>query len=123
AIKVTAFLHNDPMDIDAFKETLIKEICSCDHKKTIVVEEEISSIDEEKESDAKKYISRARINLTIGFLLFLISGWLPLPLTLLGQFVGFVIGGGTLWVMWKTGKEFYTRAWQNWVNSGTSNMD
>ncbi len=81
------------------------------------IKEEVSN------QDGSHYRRRAIINALVGIPLFLLSGLVPLPLTLSGQLIGLFIGGITFGVMWQTGKEFYKGAWDKFYHQRSSDMN
>ncbi len=70
-----------------------------------------------------QYRRRALVNALVGIPLLLLSPFIPLPLTLMGQFIGIFIGGVIFGVMWQTGKEFYKGAWNQLVKNRSSDMN
>ncbi|MGD9591625.1 MAG: heavy metal translocating P-type ATPase [Candidatus Berkiella sp.] len=73
--------------------------------------------------DGPVYRRRAIINALVGIPLFLLSGFIPPPITVAGQLIGFFLGGITLGLMYKTGKEFYRGAWDRLVKDRSSDMN
>lgn len=78
--------------------------------------------DKEEESEAKRYFNNAWINIIFVILLKLAMPWIPLPLTLGGQLIGCLLGGVTLGVMWRTGRNFYREAWEKLSKEKGVNM-
>ncbi len=79
--------------------------------------------DDAPKEDGSSYRRRALVNALVGIPLFLLSGFIPLPLTAAGQLIGLFIGGVTFGIMWQTGKEFYRGAWDRLVKERSSDMN
>ncbi|MGE3317717.1 MAG: heavy metal translocating P-type ATPase [Candidatus Berkiella sp.] len=71
----------------------------------------------------KVFYRKAVINAIAALPWILLASFIPPPVTLLGQAIGVVIGGATLGIMYKTGKEFYADAWHELIKNRSSNMN
>ncbi len=73
--------------------------------------------------ETKEYLYKSFLNVVVGAAFLFLSGYIPLPITFLGQLVGLGIGAITLSVMWVTGKEFYQSAWREFWHKRSFNMN
>jgi len=82
-------------------------------EKTFTVKLIEPAVDEKRAQERpRSYFQNALINVLLGGMMVLFSGFFPSPLTLLGKLVGLGVGSVTLGAMWLTGKEFYKGAWR-----------
>lgn len=72
---------------------------------------------------AKSYFYYAGLNATAGLILGALSGYIPSPLSIFGQYIGLGIGGATLCVMWLTGGQYYRDALSQLFRRQSSNMN
>lgn len=115
-IAITTYMA-DPVDNNkktTFENKLIEDVCKISEVQIQSIEPPIGVTD--THIDPQKYLNRAYINFILVALLYIFSGWIPLPVTLFGQGIGLFLGTITLGSMWYTGKEFYTRAWTQMKN-------
>jgi Cu+-exporting ATPase len=77
----------------------------------------------DKEVKSRFYKKRAILNVIVGACFYLLSSYVPLPLTWTGQFIGVLLGSISLGTMWLTGKDFYKGAWRKFKTDRTSDMD
>lgn len=123
-VTVTTFVSNDK-EKQALLERQIKlDIQSAIPGQTLT----ILSIEPPKSNvlrgdHPKLFYRKAIINAIAALPWILLASFIPPPVTLLGQGIGLLIGGVTLTVMWKTGKEFYVDAWKKLINERTSDMN
>lgn len=126
-VTVTVPSDKEPLKIAAQKQRVMEIINNAINDSSISIEEIAGPYvpeDISAESPAK-YFSHFRLNLYVGGFFFILNffGFVFSPLTLLGQLVNLALGGITLGVMWKTGKEFYSKAWQKFIKMRTADMD
>ncbi len=123
-VTVTTFVSNDE-EKQALLERQIKiDIQSAVPKKNLTIksiEPPTSAV--VRGDNPKLFYRKAIINALAAVPWIILASFIPPPITLLGQAIGLLIGGVTLGVMWKTGKEFYADAWNELINKRSSNMN
>ncbi len=123
---ITTFAPDDIEKITEIANRFQSEIAKSITTHSIVVKRFLPRINDERNiNKASQYYNRALTNGLVAVPLILLSGFIPLPLTIAGQLIGLFIGGVTFGVMWKTGKEFYSDAWSQLIKHGFrgSNMN
>lgn len=121
---VTTFVSSDIAKQAALTKQIEADIQSAIPGNSITVKSiEPPKSDDPRGDNPKVFYRKALVNALAGFPWILLAAFIPPPVTLFGQFVGLLIGGVTLGVMWKTGKEFYADAWHELIKKRSSNMN
>jgi len=123
-VTVTTFVSNDQAKQALLERQIKIDIQSATSSKNV----EIKSIEPPRNdvlrSDSPKiFYRKAVINAIAALPWILLASFIPPPVTLLGQAIGVLIGGVTLGIMYKTGKEFYADAWHELIKNRSSNMN
>lgn len=123
-VTVTTFVSNDE-EKQALLERQIKiDIQSAVPKKNLIIKSIEPPTNTVLRGDSPKlFYRKAIINAIAALPWIILASFIPPPVTLLGQAIGLLIGGATLGVMWKTGKEFYVDAWNELIKNRSSNMN
>jgi len=123
-VTVTTFVSNDVTKQALLEKQIQKDIQSAIPGQNLtILPIEPPKSDVLRGDNPKVFYRKAVINALAALPWILLASFIPLPVTLLGQGVGLLIGAVTLGVMWKTGKEFYVDAWNKLIKERTSDMN
>ncbi|HRE30648.1 MAG TPA: hypothetical protein PLD88_01610, partial [Candidatus Berkiella sp.] len=121
---ITTFVSNEPAKEEALSRQIKTDIqAAISNQNLFVISIDPPKSEFDRSDSPKSFYQKALINAAVGLPWIILASFIPPPVTLLGQLIGLLIGGVTLGVMWKTGKEFYADAWHEFVKKRSSNMN